>query len=84
MLLVTGGFLPRFAALFRGLSLIFVATLLHKKSEEVTMKKIAALLTNQNYLACVVAALLFIVTADNIHLRDSISHGLQAVFDAKG
>ncbi|WP_158524169.1 hypothetical protein [Serratia marcescens] len=48
------------------------------------MKKIAALLTNQNYLACVVAALLFIVTADNIHLRDSISHGLQAVFDAKG
>jgi hypothetical protein len=47
------------------------------------VQKIAALLTNQNYMACVVAALLFIVTADNIHLRDSISYGLQAVFDAK-
>ncbi|BEM13398.1 hypothetical protein ACSJM2_04545 [Serratia marcescens] len=48
------------------------------------MIKIAALLTNQNYLACVVAALLFIVTDDASHLHDSINYGLQAVFDAKG
>ncbi|HAX9726176.1 TPA: hypothetical protein JS159_004244 [Serratia marcescens] len=48
------------------------------------MIKIAVLLTNQNYLSCVVAALLFIVTDDACHLHDSINYGLQAVFDAKG
>jgi len=46
--------------------------------------KIVTLLTNQNYLACLVAALLFIVMADTNHLRDSINYGLQAVFDAEG
>ncbi|WP_439070264.1 hypothetical protein ACSJL3_002400 [Serratia nevei] len=49
-----------------------------------TVIKIVTLLTNQNYLACLVAALLFIVTADTNHLRDSINYGLQAVFDAEG
>ncbi len=48
------------------------------------MIKIVTLLTNQNYLACVVAALLFIVTDDASLLRGSLNYGFQAVINAKG
>ncbi|VUS24799.1 hypothetical protein SB6417_00045 [Klebsiella pasteurii] len=41
------------------------------------------LITNQNYFFCVVAAVVFVATADTSHLRDSINYGLQAVLDAK-
>ena len=41
------------------------------------------LIRNQNHLSCVVTALVYIVTADANHLRDSINCGLQAVLDAK-
>ena len=41
------------------------------------------LIRNQNYMACVVAALVFVVTNDANHLRDSINYGMQAVLDAK-
>ncbi|CAI1531927.1 Uncharacterised protein [Serratia grimesii] len=57
---------------------------INKKPEEATVKKIAVLLINQNYLACVAAALVFMVTADASHLRDSLNYGLQAVFEGKG
>lgn len=41
------------------------------------------LLTNQNYIACVIAAVVFIATSEPSHLRDSINYGLQAVLAAK-
>ncbi|WP_262214955.1 hypothetical protein [Serratia liquefaciens] len=56
---------------------------INQKPEEVTVKKIAVLLTNQNYLACVASALVFMITADASHLRDSFNYGLQAVLAAK-
>ncbi|MEL4885726.1 hypothetical protein N6P31_01350 [Pectobacterium betavasculorum] len=42
-----------------------------------------SLLTNQNYIACVIAAVVFIATSDASYLRDSINYGLQAVLAAK-
>ncbi|WP_172606637.1 hypothetical protein [Pantoea coffeiphila] len=41
------------------------------------------LISNQNYIACVIAVLAFVMTADKNFLRDSINYGLQAVLDAK-
>ncbi|MBQ4773458.1 hypothetical protein F9U44_18310 [Pectobacterium versatile] len=42
-----------------------------------------SLITNQNYIACIIAAAVFIATSDANHLRDSINYGLQAVVAAK-
>lgn len=48
------------------------------------MKKLLALVTNQYFLACVAATMLFVATGEQSHLKNSIDYGLQAVLEAKG
>lgn len=40
-------------------------------------------LTNQHYIACVIAIGVFIGTADAHHLQDAINYSLQAVLEFK-
>lgn len=40
-------------------------------------------LTNQNYIACISAVGVFITTADDQHIQNTINNGLQAVLESE-
>ncbi|MGP1216166.1 hypothetical protein [Serratia sp. CY34543] len=86
MLLVTRGFFVPVLLPFFMVDLWFVVQsccsfLIHGFE---TMKKLLALVTNQYFLACVAATMVFVATGEQSHLKNSIDYGLQAVLEAKG